>query len=197
MAEKDANYTVDEAAHILGLSPAHIRQMLRAGELKGERREGRIPGVLGPWRISKRALHTLRHKGDLSASRVGIQDASEAVTTPAGPPLGDTTTDTLSSPDESGEVTADTPSEASQLLSESVRQVREKAEELQEELGRLEGRLEAMEMAEFTLRESLQREKKRAELEREKVDRLRAELVVEREGRRGEPRELWRRLFGG
>ncbi len=199
MAEEGANYTVDEAAQILGLSPARIRQMLRTGELEGERSEERIPGVLGPWRISKRAVHALRQEGDLSAGRAGRQGASEDVTTPAGPLLGATSSDRLPTEEDSpGEVTADTtPSEASELLSESVREVRAKAEQLREELGRLEGHLEAVEIAEFTLRKSLEREKERAELERERVDRLQAELVAERGGRRGEPPEFWRRLFGG
>ena len=194
MAEEGANYTVDEAAQILGLSPARIRQMLRTGELEGERSEERIPGVLGPWRISKRAVHALRQEGDLSAGRAGRQGASEDVTTPAGP-LGATSSDRLPTEEDSpGEVTADTtPSEASELLSESVREVRAKAEQLREELGRLEGHLEAVEIAEFTLRKSLEREKERAELERERADRLRAELEADR---RGEPREFWRRLLG-
>lgn len=198
MAEEGANYTVDEAAQILGLSPARIRQMLRTGELEGERSEERIPGVLGPWRIPKRAVHTLRQEGDLSAHRAGRQGASEDVTTPAGPPLGATTSGTLpTEEDPAGGGTADTtPSEASELLSESVREVRERAEQLREGLGRLEGHLEAMEIAEFTLRESLEREKERAELERERADRLRAELEADRAGRRGEPREFWRRLLG-
>ncbi len=38
-AEEDDHYTVDEAAQILELSPACVRQMLRAGELEGKRRE--------------------------------------------------------------------------------------------------------------------------------------------------------------
>ncbi len=60
--EGDHYYTVDEAARILELSPACVRQMLRAGELEGERREERIEGVLGPWRIPKRPVHTLRER---------------------------------------------------------------------------------------------------------------------------------------
>jgi excisionase family DNA binding protein len=66
---------------------------------------------------------------------------------------------------------------------ESVREYRERVEALQRELGRLEGRLELTEMAESTLREQLERE-------RERADRLEAELS---ESRRG----FWRRLFGG
>jgi excisionase family DNA binding protein len=64
----------------------------------------------------------------------------------------------------------------------SVREYRERVEALQRELGRLEGRLELTEMAESTLREQLERE-------RERADRLEAELS---ESRRG----FWRRLFG-
>jgi hypothetical protein len=57
-------------------------------------------------------------------------------------------------------------------------------EELNRELGRLEGRLELTEVAESTLRESLQRE-------RERADRLEEELQQERS------KGFWRRVFGG
>ena len=57
--EDTSQYTVDQAAQILELSPACVRQMLRAGELEGERREEHIEGVLGPWRIPERAVHDM------------------------------------------------------------------------------------------------------------------------------------------
>jgi septal ring factor EnvC (AmiA/AmiB activator) len=60
----------------------------------------------------------------------------------------------------------------------------EKVEVLQRELGRLEGRLELTEQAESTLRDSLERE-------RERADRLEAELQQERS------KGFWQRLFGG
>lgn len=66
---------------------------------------------------------------------------------------------------------------------ESVRGYRDRVEALQRELGRLEGRLELTEVTESTLREQLERE-------RERADRLEAELA---ESRRG----FWSRLFGG
>ena len=88
------------------------------------------------------------------------------------------------------------PSEASELLSESVREVRERAEVLRKELGLLEGRLEFMEITESALREGLQREKERADREQEKADRLQAELERERARQHGEPQGSWRRLFG-
>jgi hypothetical protein len=56
--------------------------------------------------------------------------------------------------------------------------------ELERELGRIIGRLELTEVAESTLRESLERE-------RERADRLETELRAERE------RGFWSRLFGG
>jgi Helix-turn-helix domain len=52
-------YTVDEAARILKLTPGRIRQMLRAGELKGgvppEESGGRGPGR--GWKIPMHAVH--------------------------------------------------------------------------------------------------------------------------------------------
>jgi excisionase family DNA binding protein len=45
--ERD-RYSVYEAARVLGVSPARVRQMLRAGEIEGQRGEQRVEGVLGP-----------------------------------------------------------------------------------------------------------------------------------------------------
>ncbi len=177
MAErKDDKYGVDEAARLLGLSPARVRQMLRSGELEGERREERIEGVLGPWRIPAQAVRAFQER---RAARGATAD------TVAG-----------DSQSPSGEVTAVTPSEVWELLSEGVRQLREKVEDLLGELGRLESRLEAAEIQETTLRESLERESERAERERQRADGLQAELDVERERRNEEPRGAWHRLFG-
>jgi chromosome segregation ATPase len=148
--------------------------MLRSGELDGERRQERIEGVLGPWRIPAGAVQAFQER----------RGASEA------------TADILSGASEPPP-TASTPSEASELLSESVRQLREKVEGLLGELGRLESRLEATEIQEATLRQSLERESQRAERERERADGLRAELDAERARRSEEPRGAWRRLFGG
>ena len=178
MAErKDDQYGVDEAARVLGLSPARVRQMLRSGELEGERREERIEGVLGPWRIPAHALRAFQER----------RRAASEVT-------ADTVAGASKSP--SSEVNAVTPSEASELLSESVRQLREKAEDLLRELGGLESRLEATEIQEATLRESLERESERADRERKRADGLRAELDAERARRGEEPRGAWRRLLG-
>ena len=60
MARDADHYTVDEAARILGMSPARVRQTLRSGELEGVRREERIEGVLGPWRIPAGAVRAFQ-----------------------------------------------------------------------------------------------------------------------------------------
>jgi excisionase family DNA binding protein len=182
MAREPNEYTVDEAARLLGMSPARVRQMLRSGELEGERREERVEGVLGPWRIPSEAALALRE-------RLAAEAADTTVVLPPGEALADTFPE--GSGTLPGERTAETPSEASELLSEGVRDLREKAEGLLEELQRLEGRLEVAEMQEIALREDLRREKARSE-------ELRAELERERRARgREEPRGPWRRLFGG
>jgi excisionase family DNA binding protein len=59
----------------------------------------------------------------------------------------------------------------------------ERLVEAEREVGRLEGRAQLTEVAESTLREQLQRE-------RERADRLDAELKTERE------KGFWRKLFG-
>ena len=156
--------------------------MLRSGELEGERREERVEGVLGPWRIPAGGVRALRE-------RLYAEGAETTVVLPPGETLADAVPKASGMP--SGERTADTPSEASELLSEGVRDLREKAEGLLEEFQRLEGGLEAAELQEVAFREELRREKERSEA-------LRAELEEERRARgRDEPRGAWRRLIGG
>ena len=169
MAREADHYTVDEAARILGMSPARVRQTLRSGELEGVRREERIEGVLGPWRIPARAVRAFqeRLKAEDDEATVVLSPGEEA------------TADTLPGTSEpvSGEITAGTPSEASERLSEEVQELREMARALLAEIDRVEGRLEATEVEQFTLREALRRE-------RERFEQLRAELEAERAGRR-------------
>lgn len=176
MTRESDEYTVDEAARLLGMSPARVRQLLRSGELEGVRREERIEGVLGPWRIPAVAVRGFGERLDAKAAETTV--ALSPGETLAGPLPGGQG----ASPHER---TADTPSETSELLSESVRALREKAEGLLKELQSLEGRLEATEIQEIALREELRREKE-----------LRAELEAQRSGRREEPWGPWRRLFG-
>jgi len=200
--EETSQYTVDQAAQILELSPACVRQMLRAGELEGERREERIEGVLGPWRIPERAVHALR-EGDPDVLRAKRRAVCETDATTVTLPPGEAPADVLSeaSSEEISEdvpsVSEDLPSEASELLSESVRVVREKVEALREELGVLEGRLEVMEITESALREDLRREKERADREQERADQLHTELETERARRRQDLQESSGWLFKG
>lgn len=171
MAREADYYTVDEAARILGMSPARVRQTLRSGGLEGVRREERIEGVLGPWRIPGRAVRAFQE-------RLGAESDEATV---ALSPREEATADTLPDAPEpmSGEeLAASTPSEASERLSEEVQELREMARALLAEIDRVEGRLEATEVEQFALREALRREKERSE-------ELRAELEAERSGRRG------------
>ncbi len=173
MARKADHYNVDEAARILGVSPARVRQMLRAGEIEGERGRELMEGVPGPWRLPASAVHAFReHEG-----------AADAETTVALPPGADLPG--------AGEKTAGTPSATSERLSEGVSELRKKAQELLGDLDRLEGQLEANEVEELALREALKRERDRA-------DALHAELEAEKKTRgRTEARGSWRRLLGG
>src|SRR5215211_5805566 len=56
MTQEADYYSAHEAARLLGISPARVRQMLRAGELEGERGPERMEGVPGPWRIPSGAV---------------------------------------------------------------------------------------------------------------------------------------------
>ncbi len=170
MAREADYYTVDEAARILGMSPARVRQTLRSGELEGERYEERIEGVLGPWRIPAHAVRAFQER-----LRAGDNEVTVALS-----PGEEATADTLAGTPEPTpeEITSGTPSEASEKLSEEVQELREMAKALLGEIDRVEGRLEATEVEQFALREALRREKERSE-------ELRAELKAERAGRRG------------
>ena len=166
MVREANHYTVDEAARILGMSPARVRQTLRSGELEGVRREERIEGVLGPWRIPAGAVRAFQE-------RLRVEDDEATVALSAG---GEATADTL--PDTPEPITAGTPSEASERLSEEVQELREMARALLAEIDRVEGRLEATEVEQFALREALRRERERSE-------KLRAKLEAERAARSG------------
>ncbi len=201
MSEGSDHHDVYEAARILGLSPARVRQMLRSGELQGERVEGHAKGVPGPWKVRADSVRALRasqedtergerrNTGEEAAETVALGKALIGEGAARGP----------------GRDTGGTPSEAAELLSESVRGLMEKLEALRRELEQLEGRLEFSEIQEFALQESLRRERERAESESEKAERekeradaLQAELDRQpRDQRDGEQRSPWRRLFGG
>ena len=182
MTDEVEHYSVDEAASILGLSPVRVRQMCRSGDLQAERREERIEGVLGPWRIRKDAVHAFS-EGRSVANHPEPQDAklADATTVASAPPGDAAANEAQEIPQDGeanvGELDTDTPSEASELLSESVRSLRERAEALVTELERLEGRLEFAEIQDLALREALRRETERS-------DALRAELQAERAHRR-------------
>jgi hypothetical protein len=99
-------------------------------------------------------------------------------------------------------------------VSESAVEIQLRMEALQRELGRLEGRLELTAVAESTLRESLERERQRADAEREsaevlqlEVERLREQLAEANAAQRPsgsaleavpveDRRSWWRRFFG-
>ena len=174
--ERAEHYTVDEAARIIGASPARVRQLLRAGELEGERPKTYVEGVLGPWRIPRHAVRAFREARGLddAAATVVLQPGESPTDASAVAPRAEA---------------ADAPSDASEQLSESVREIREKAEELLAKLERLEGRLEASEIQEFSLREGLAKEKERSEA-------LQAELDAERARRGGGGWGGRRRTFG-
>ena len=134
-------YTTGEAARILRVTEARVRQMLGAGELEGSR-----DPVSDRWRIPQHAVHARReHRRPSEAPRTSA-DAREWI---------------------------------------------ERVTELERELGRLEGRLQITEVAESTLRESLERERERADRLEERAEKLRGELETER------AKGFWARLFGG
>ena len=183
MAREADYYSAHEAARLLGLSPARVRQMLRSGEIEGERGPAVAGGVPGPWRVPASALEAHR-RGACRPGPGAPDDAAETVAMPQGVPAPGAAYDGPDLPPPGGGA-VDTPSETSERLSEAVGALRAKAEGLLEELDRLEARLEAAEVQEIALREAARGEKERA-------DALRAELDAGRSGGRGERRGRWR-----
>ena len=183
MAREADYYSAHEAARLLGVSPARVRQMLRSAELEGRRGPGVAAGVPGPWRVPASALEAHRRGGRRTDPGVPHDDAAETVAMPQDAPAPGAAPDL---PPGGGAV--DTPSETAERLSEAVGALRAKAEGLLEELDRLEARLEAAEVQEIALREAAREEKERA-------DALRAELDAGRSGGRAERRGRWRGPF--
>ena len=175
MAREADYYTAHEAARVLGISPARVRQMLRAGELEGERGPSLVEGAPGPWLVAASAVRAYQENTKAAASDTVAIPREEVLRT-----------------DESGPETekAGPPTETSERLSEDVGSLRDKAEEILAELDRLEGRLEAAEVEQLALRETAGRERARAE-------KLQAELDDVRSRAQTGQRSSWRRLFGG
>ncbi len=78
--------------------------------------------------------------------------------------------------------------------SQEAAELRLRVEDLQYQLGRLEGRLELTERAESTMQQERERLIADLERERERAERLEAELE---QARRDAARPWWRRMFGG
>jgi hypothetical protein len=79
---------------------------------------------------------------------------------------------------------------------ENASELRLRVEALQRELGRLEGRLELTSVAESTLRESLERERDRADAERKRADAIQLEANRLRMWLEEARLSWWRRFFG-
>jgi len=172
------HYDVYEAARVLEVSPARVRQMLRAGEIQGERGKPLAEGAPGPWRLPVGVVHAAR-------SVVGATDAEETVAIAAEE----------SAPQTSADAAGEAPSETSERLSEGVRDLREKAEAVIAGLDALEGRLEATEMEQLALKEELRRAEERSEGLREELESERARAVPP--DQRGQAGPTWRRWLGG
>jgi predicted transcriptional regulator len=186
MAQEADYYTVHEAARLLGLSPARVRQMLRAGELEGERGPELPEGVPGPWRVPAGAVSAY------GEAREALEktEADETVALPSEEIVPSTPQDAPRTSSPEGRPPEVAPSETSERLSEGVGALRDRIGEILEELDSLESRLEAAEIEHIAVREAASREKERAE-------KLQAALDAERAGRREEQPGSWRRrLFG-
>src|ERR671917_113478 len=78
MTQEANYYTAHEAARLLGISPARVRQMLRKGELQGERGPMRMEGVPGPWHVPAGAVSAYREAREAREALEAV-DAQETV----------------------------------------------------------------------------------------------------------------------
>jgi hypothetical protein len=182
MAQEADHYTAHEAARLLGISPARVRQMLRTGELEGERGPELPEGVPGPWRVPAGAVGAYEEAREAHEAA----DADETVALPHQEEIASPTPrDAPGVALPEGRPPEEAPSETSERLSEGVGALRDKAEEIIEELDLLESRLEAQEIEHIAVLEAAGREKERAE-------KLQAALDAQRSGRQEEHPGSWR-----
>ncbi len=158
--------TTKVAAAALGVATRTVRDYIQRGELVA-RSEGE--GVERAWLVSVDSLHEIRQRRGGSRAGEDLREvlASELV---RGGPRGDVAADAAADPAASSDV-------------EVLRELLLRLEARTHEAGDLRARLQLADKAESTLREVLARE-------RERADRLEAELLEER------GRSWWRRLIG-
>jgi hypothetical protein len=213
MAKEADFYSPEEVAKALGIPERRVFGMLCNGELEGHQDEW------ARWRVPVSALHARRDPECSSepSGSAGDDAAATAVNdrAPLWEPSDDTdaliseetTQEAIEAP--SGNYAIHTGEEVTQRLprdnhreaavpDEAVREFAERLAAAEAEARELRTRLERAATAEATLRESLDRERRRAdresaraERERRAAERLQEELRAERnEG-------FWQRLFGG
>jgi hypothetical protein len=178
MTQEADYYSAHDAARLLGISPARIRQMLRAGELQGERGPERMEGVPGPWRVPAGAVSAYREARE-AREALEAADAQETVALARQQIAPSRPQDATRVSPEGQPPGGDTPFESTERLSEGLGALRDKIEEIIEEVDLLESRLEAAEVEHIGVRKAATQEKERAE-------KLEAALEAERAGRRGE-----------
>ena len=121
MAQEADHYTAHEAARLLGISPARVRQMLRAGELEGERGPELPEGVPGPWRVPAGAVSAYGE----AREALEAADADETVALPHQEIAPPTPRDAPGSP-RRRRPPEEAPSETSERLSEGMGALRDK-----------------------------------------------------------------------
>jgi excisionase family DNA binding protein len=151
--------TTAQAARALRISPRTVRWHIEHGNLEAKTAG---EGVQRTWLVSVDSLQAFRDARQSRRNRRAIGDSAESASEDVE------TTDQLPQAD----------------YQETIRLLAERLAAAASEAGELRGRLELTQTAESTLRESLERE-------RERADRLEEELRDERS------KGFWQRLFGG
>jgi excisionase family DNA binding protein len=180
-----------QAAKALGVSRRMVQEYVRRGELEAYV-EGE--GVSKTYYVSIVSLHALRGRRGAAANHASSSDDEAPVSSAVSNQAAKSRTNATKGASEGGEV------------GEVLRHVVERFEARTAEAAELKVRLELTTQAESTLRESLERE-------RERADRLEAELAALREvgspsseprdppekvseTMEGRSRSWWRRFFG-
>lgn len=170
-SDRDAYYTVSEAAKVLGVTNRRVRALAQEGRIEGQRTEG-------GWQLFRYSVHSFR---DERRERERPQEAEK---------------DTLSVSEWVGRLEAlqrelGRLESRLELTEKAGSTVRDERDRLLQDLERERAeRLEAQQRVERLSKDHVQLEGEHSQVQNE-VERLREEIEAERN------KGFWRRLFGG
>jgi excisionase family DNA binding protein len=171
-SDRDAYYTVSDAAKVLGVTDRRVRALAQQGRIEGERMEG-------GWKLFRYSVHSFR---DERRERERPSAASGAVSIS----VSDWVDRVAALQRQLGRLES-----RLELTEKAESTVREERDRLLQDLERERAeRLEAQQRVERLSKDHVQLEEEHSQVQDE-VERLREDIAAERN------KGFWRRLFGG